>query len=792
MLFPAESDLVGRDSALKGLSTMLNPNRLVTRLRPFLPCNQPDGARVTYVRYKPGTSCIVSYNLDVNGKNIDIYAKAVTNTSINKLRKACRKYASLGSTEPRVVILEDEAVAIFTFPYDGKINALPDLANRDSRPHLLRRLLPGRPDLWEASLETVRYKPEQRFVGALSVKGNPAAKIKVYAPSWYPASSLNAKVLCSRGALNFPGRIGRSVRYQIVVFEWMKGCLLKDLILEPIFDLNLMKTVGAALSEIHSQNVNGLHYITRDDESISLRMAAAELGFIFPHLEKRINEVTKSLSNALENTPPLNRPIHGDFNSEQILVQNERIVMLDVDNAACSDPSADLGLFLAHLKKDSLNGVISRTWVDSLKDALLQGYESVARNIPTNIELYTAIGLLRIATDLHKSVVRFGEYGDNWPQLTESVLEGAWDMLQKNKTRIHSRSVTRSSRNVPVIDPFGLSEQPFLARALNPADAEIRLRECLLGAPGAGQAQVDIRAIRVARYKPGRRCIIEYDVELGPASAKAEFTTLVGKVRMWGTDISTYSCVKSLWHQGFSTGAPDGIMVPEPIGIIPEYRMWLQRKAPGRPAIQLFAEPEGIMLAKRVVEATHKLQHAEVNPRRKQHTITHELDILHRHLSEVSRMRPEWSKRIEQIAHNCDHLAKTLPQCEPVCSHRDFYFDHVIVDGSRLYLLDFDLYCKADPGLDTGNFIAHLTEYALRSLGDHEALAPIERAMEERFAELYDVKAYLSMRTYALLTLVRHIYLSTQAKERSNFTEALLELCEERLITKSHTAALDR
>lgn len=294
----------------------------------------------------------------------------------------------------------------------------------------------------------------------------------------------------------------------------------------------------------------------------------------------------------------------------------------------------------------------------------------------------------------------------------------------------------------------------------------------------------------MARYKPKKRCIIEYDVERNSNGFPLEFITLIGKIRMWGTDTSTYTSVQSLWRDGFNYAAPDGIMIPEPLGIIPEYRMWLQRKVPGRPVIELLAGPDGTSLAKRIVEAIYKIQQTNVAPHREQHTIDHELDILHRGLLEVSRTAPELSGRIERIARQCDSLAEKIPQNTPVCSHRDFYFDHVIVDGHRLYLLDFDLYCKADPGLDIGNFIAHLTEYALRVLGDPEALAPIEKTMEEVFSELWNAKAYFSMRSYVLLTLVRHIFLSTKVKGRSNFTEALLELCEERLCTDSSKALL--
>jgi hypothetical protein len=107
----------------------------------------------------------------------------------------------------------------------------------------------------------------------------------------------------------------------------------------------------------------------------------------------------------------------------------------------------------------------------------------------------------------------------------------------------------------------------------------------------------------------------------------------------------------------------------------------------------------------------------------------------------------------------------------------------VMVNRSRLYLLDFDEYCEGDPALDIGNCIGALTELSVRTFGGHEAFAAQERAMEERFAELAGDAVRPAVRGYALLTVVRHIFISTRFPERRRFTERLLGLSEERLET---------
>jgi thiamine kinase-like enzyme len=113
--------------------------------------------------------------------------------------------------------------------------------------------------------------------------------------------------------------------------------------------------------------------------------------------------------------------------------------------------------------------------------------------------------------------------------------------------------------------------------------------------------------------------------------------------------------------------------------------------------------------------------------------------------------------------------------------HRDFYPDQVLVGGEHLYLLDFDLYCEGDPALDIGNFVGHMREYGLRTTGSPDAFKEHEQAMVERFVQLSSEATRQRIEVYSLLTLARHVYLSTQFPERQSHTESLLGLCEEEL-----------
>jgi len=175
-------------------------------------------------------------------------------------------------------------------------------------------------------------------------------------------------------------------------------------------------------------------------------------------------------------------------------------------------------------------------------------------------------------------------------------------------------------------------------------------------------------------------------------------------------------------------------------------------------------------------------------PAERRHTMSNELEILRECLLTVARREQALTGRILRLLEACVRLGRATPVPALCGIHRDFYADQLIVDGPRLYLIDFDLYCEGDAGLDVGNFVGHITEQSLRIFGDSRALADLERAMEERFVELAGVGIRAAVRSYATLTLARHIYLSTLFPARRPFTLNLLELCEQRLDIARHPA----
>jgi Ser/Thr protein kinase RdoA (MazF antagonist) len=769
LLLLHDADLARRDPAVPGLAVLLDPDAFAGALRAALPDAAILSVEPTYVRYKPGTNCLVAYTANLPSGMADLHAVAYRRDDPDRLAKPTERPSvpalqGAGALPGRLV-LRDEVTVVSFFPNDGGLRTLSRLAEPDAWRALLRRMSPDRPDLWDASVSTLAYKPERRYVARVDTDAGPQAVVKFYTENGYPRARVNAKAFTSRGILLVPPRAGGSKRHRLLAFEWMGGRLLSDSLMEPGFDLAQMERVGAALAEIHAQDTGGVEPLSREAEASSLLSAASGLAFLCPDIAGRAERLARDVAARLVEMPPVLRPVHGDFYAGQVLLSDGHVVALDFDSAYAGDPAADLGLFAAHLERGELRGTVPRGMAGPVGDALLSGYERVAGPVDRQrVGLYAAAGLLSLAPHAFR-----GRQPD-WPQATEAIISRAESALSEAAGGSASRPCAPDTAAIPVSDPFGAAHDPsmpFAAQALNPADVLPLLRRL------PQLAEAELQAIRVVRHKPGRRCLVEYDL-MAPSG---ETITLVGKMRARGLDRNTYDTLRALWQAGFHDESDDGISVPEPVGMVPEFQMWLQRKVKGEPAAHLLAGPDGTALAERIAEAVHKLHISGVRPHRT-HTMAGELRILHERLTLVAAERPKWAERIARLLDACGRLGASVPRVAPTGIHRDFYADNVLVDGSRLYLLDFDMYCEGDPGLDIGNFIAHVKEYSLRTWGDPDRLSNVERALEERFVELSGEGVRPAVSAYTTLTLVRHIHISTLFEKRRHTTEALLELCE--------------
>jgi Ser/Thr protein kinase RdoA (MazF antagonist) len=423
MLWQADATLVCRDAAIPGLATLLDDAAFAAALWRALPEAGVESARATYIRYKPGTSCTVCYRVRSRRGEAWVHARAFSPALRDKLDHARELGAKDGALGVGGCVLDDLAIAVYGWPHDRQVGALARLADPAKREELLRRLAPGHPELWGAELRDLRYKPERRYVGLLEGAAGARALLKLYAEEEYPPALAGARAFAPSERLALAGLIGHSERRHALLFEWLPGRPLQELLGHHEAEA-AARDAGAALAELHARAHRGATAPQKDPPAVGepLRAAAAMIAALSPEAGEAAGRLARHLAAELKFCDPPT-PIHGDFHAGQVLVQHRGVALLDMDNFSLGNPAADLGSFAAHLVYETISGGLPGGAADGVVDALLAGYCAGEPPYPVReLHLHTAAWLLRLAPEA------FRYRAPDWPERIRATVARAEEL----------------------------------------------------------------------------------------------------------------------------------------------------------------------------------------------------------------------------------------------------------------------------------------------------------------------------------------------------------------------------
>lgn len=414
MLTPADLEVVERDPALPGLALVLDHDALADRLRAVRPELGLVSARATYVRYKPGTSCLVGYRLELADGEVLAFAKAYRRGDAAKATKARSK----GGTAVAAV---GDLVMVAHVAGDRDLPAAGGLERAGGRHRrLLRRVLPDAPQCWDAVPRCLRYKPERRWVGVVEHEGEPVALVKAYRRD--DLVRAHAGLRFARGiSPATPRLLGVSRRVAALASSWLPGETLSELLARPGGAVPTLEVAGEALAALHAGPPSGLPVATAEDDAGALHSAAEHLSAVAPRLGAAAVALSKSLGSRLvTGAPEAGMARHGDFSPDQVVQGDHGVALLDFDNAEFGDPAADLGQFVASLWVAHLVSTAPGPPAVSAVADFLAGYEAgggVA--IPGRVADHAAAALVRLAVE------PFRVRAPDWPARTEALLERA-------------------------------------------------------------------------------------------------------------------------------------------------------------------------------------------------------------------------------------------------------------------------------------------------------------------------------------------------------------------------------
>lgn len=803
MLADDDQVLADRDRALPVLRRLLDNDSALELFRAAMPEAALMAVRCRYLRYKPGTSILAEFAATTTHGERRFHVTAYRQGVVDKLVKLTNR----ATAAP--IIVAEQALAVWSFPLDGEIEALAAAVTATELGRLLARVAPHWWTGDTTELTPLRYKPQRRFVGRLDDNRGWPAVLRLYSPSEYRRARRAAKSALSTDDDVVPAVIGRSDRHAAILLEWVSGTALAEFVPADTrrgatADMTkAWRAAGEAVAKFHARGPMKLPPRHVTQEAADLRRCAADLAILCPELAREANDVVETCAAAFALEASAPTLIHGDLHLGQVVFDGSKARLIDIDAAAVGIAALDLGSLRVSLEASALaDGDCDEETVNALWQEFMRGYG--LRGLATEQRQVAAAAA---AAWLRRTQDPFRHRQPQWRDGAAAAVRRASAALAKPKMRATAAERSAEMSAVPLLPPPSAIDSesaadaeralledrglPLAAQALDPATATDLVGPLVRG--HFGDAALQHVATRVLRHKPGRRCVVEYVFSVEHSGV---IRSVLGKIHAKSRHRESFQRQQALTAAGFGAHARDRISVPAAVGCIDQLRMWLQERVPGVDAWTALSGVDVIDLGNRIVDAIFKLQTASLELSRT-HTLDDEITLLANRLEQAAALRPDLRVRTERLLRQCSDRMARLSRLPLAPAHRDFYPDQVRVSADCLFVLDHDLLCLADPRLDVANFLGHLDELSIRLALGQAPSQPCEnlggilanaRSLRKAILERFEQRAP-NMRTddvdfVGAVTLARHVFISTQIAARAHATEALLAACEEKLEPK--------
>ncbi len=707
--------------------------------------------RPSYVRYKPGTSCLVAYDLTIRHDGIDTAHRAhiktfaddrgrrrMANRKLEKLVE--RSTAEYGDPGVDWVTYLPELHGMFSiFPVDYDLRSLVKVATPDSAEKSLRRSIDAPKIRLVDPLELIRYKPGRKALFRYALDGcdHRAAYGKIHTDDRTGRITQATATLRDAGLVT-PAVLGTLADLNFIVHEEAPGTQLAAMRDDPRYG-DLSAAIAEPLALLHRVDVTGLPVHRLADEADRVAETATLLGVILPGQRERLEKISRSIASRLAEVEEVLATNHGDFYDDQALIDGDNIAIIDLDEIRIAHPLLDIGNMLAHLGTGEARGKVP----PAARQAFTEAMRAHRPMSDRDLALFEAIGVLKLAPG------PFRRLEPGWPEAVDSML----DMIE---SMLPSSAATNPDTGIRDVK---LPELPVLQ---DPVRMQAHLRDA------TGDPELELTGVHVQRHKPGRRAILRYDV------ANAE--PIWGKIFASKRGPRVHKITKAICDA--RAFGPE-VTLPDPISYDRELRLLLQRSVPGEPIDPRLLAGE-TALAGRIAEAIHAL-HASGLDLGREHDLEAELTPLDQRAREVGELFPALAEDAAELLARIRDRATSIQTWRLQPIHRDFYHDQVLADGDRLSVLDLDDAKMSEPAVDITNFAAHLDLLALQH---PEHRAAIGRARDRFVARSRELDPDLNDRLMAFLTattLLRLAGIHAPRKDGERVTIGLLAGARESL-----------
>lgn len=429
MLSQADAELASRDHALPGLARLLDAEAMAEE---FVAFGFRDIVEVSadYVRYKPGSSCLVGYALRVGDSECRAHAKIYADGAGAKAEKARLRATSVFDLHALPlhgggIFLEKSGALLSFYPFDADLPAVRRFEDPIEGLRLRGRVFRDLSESPTDPLSVLAYKPERRLVARLASPSGEEFVVRFYATPEQERVSRLAKWVSDGEFLRVAKRLGGSKRYGIAALKWLPGDNLRDVVR---FDsqkaMESFEIVTRAIAEFHDSSAVGRPELPVFDPRRGTFDFARTIGWIAPRSADLASSLADRIVSALSNHRFERKLIHGDLYDKQVILTNPGVGLLDLDQIGVGDPRQDLGLFLAHWERDRILGQLGG-YHDEIAEALVLQYERATDSALTGLPVFVAAALFRLAQHPFRNRLK------DWPRVLEAILTRVEDLLEQ-------------------------------------------------------------------------------------------------------------------------------------------------------------------------------------------------------------------------------------------------------------------------------------------------------------------------------------------------------------------------
>ena len=181
-----------------------------------------------------------------------------------------------------------------------------------------------------------------------------------------------------------------------------------------------MRDAGARLAGLHACDVVAGPRRTMADDLDELREYVAPMAIVNPALARHYEAAVAAIAaGAMAEPAPV--ASHGAFRTDQFMIEDGELVMIDLDGFCWANPARDLGNFLAYLRWKAIRQPHNAAFIAHVRQLFLDGYRASGAAIDDGwLRRYTASSMLKIAGRRFRSLT--AKEWDSVPDLLDAAL----------------------------------------------------------------------------------------------------------------------------------------------------------------------------------------------------------------------------------------------------------------------------------------------------------------------------------------------------------------------------------